>query len=376
MDYNELQNWLDNLKQIPCRPPRERTLMDITGIKHHENLWSDIYLFFLNSREEHRLGDLFIRSLESLIGVKSCFLETFSVTREFVVNEKKIDLLLFDNRNNRAIIIENKVNHILNNDLNFYYEQVHEKGYSDIIVIVLGIKKYQLNLYNKANSIPANKLFSITHQEFMDEVGKGLPKYYKEANSQYLYLLQQFSKNITNKTNDMNTDELSFYYSGENHEKINELVEIRKNVITYISDSIQNKEILKPLFKDYGLKLDVDKCKNNKYIYYPYKGYEGKLMITLVYNRLWDFNKNGCRIQAILEIQDDMIQWVHKNVSGNSMVGLKEHHNYWHYSSCDIPFSINELMNDFQENLCKKLSICPIYKLGTDIIEKYEKTKD
>jgi hypothetical protein len=186
-------------------------------------------------------------------------------------------------------------------------------------------------------------------------------------------LLQEFSKNITNKTNEMNTDELSFYYSGENHIKINALVEIRKNVITYISDSIQNKEILKPLFKDYGLKLDVDKCKNNKYIYYPYKGYEGRLMITLVYNRLWDFNKNGCRIQAILEIQGDMIEWVHKNVSGNSMVGLEEHHNYWHYSSCDIPFSLNELMNDFQENLCKKLSICPIYKLGTDIIEKYEK---
>lgn len=376
MDYNELQNWLDDLKKIPTRPPRKRTLMDITGIKHHENLWSDIYRFFLTTNEEHQLGDLFIRSLESLLGVKSCFLEAFSVTREFAVNEKKIDLLLFDNRNNRAIIIENKVNHILNNDLNFYYRKVHEKGYSDIIVIVLGIKKYQLNLYNKANCIPANKLFSLTHQEFMDEIGKELPYYYKKASPQYLYLLQEFLKNITNKTNDMNTDELSFYYSGENRVKINALADIRKNVIAYISDSIQNKEILKPLFDRYGLsKLDVDKCRNNKYIYYPYEKYAGRLMITLVYNTLWDFNKNGCRIQAILEIQGDMIKWVRENVSGNSMVGLEEHHNYWHFSSCDIPFSQNELVNDFQENLCKKLSVCPVYKLGIDIIEKYEKSK-
>lgn len=152
--------------------------------------------------------------------------------------------------------------------------------------------------------------------------------------------------------------------------------EIRASVITHISESIQNKEILKPLFKRYGLgKLDVDKCKNNKYIYYPYKGYEGRLMITLVYNKLWNFNKNGCRIQVILEIQGDMIDWVHKNVSENSMVGLEDNHDYWHYCSYDIPFSPNELVNDFQENLCKKLSICPIYKLGIDIIEKYEKAK-
>ena len=170
MNYNELQNWLDDLKKIPTRPPRKRTLMDITGIKHHENLWSDIYQFFFTINEEHLLGDLFIRNLESLISIQPSFLDSFSVTREFSVNEKRIDLLLCDNRNSRAIIIENKVNHILNNDLNLYYTKVQEKGYSDVIVIVLGLQRYNLKLYKRANKIPSDKLFSITHQELMEEL--------------------------------------------------------------------------------------------------------------------------------------------------------------------------------------------------------------
>ncbi len=378
MNYNELQNWLDNLKKIPVRPPKKRTLMDITGIKHHENLWSDIYQFFFTINEEHLLGDLFIRSLESLIGIKPGYLESFSVTREFSVNEKRIDLLLCDNRNGRAIIIENKVNHILNNDLNLYYTIVQDKGYSDVIVIVLGLQRYNLKLYKRANKIPSDKLFSITHQDLMVEIGKVLPEYKKDANLQHLYLLQEFSQNITNKTNDMNTDEINFYFKDDNRKKINQLSEIKRHVIEYISDSLENKEILKPLLRKYNLALDVDKCKNNEYIYFPYKGYDGHIMITLVYDRLWNFDKNGSRIQAILEIQGDMIDWVEKNESNKSMEGLKKYQKFWHYSSCDIPFSLDELTSNFQENLCKKLSdetICPIYTIGLEIIEKHKLTQ-
>lgn len=378
MNYNELQNWLDNLKKIPVRPPKKRTLMDITGIKHHENLWSDIYQFFFTINEEHLLGDLFIRSLESLIGIKPGYLESFSVTREFSVNEKRIDLLLCDNRNGRAIIIENKVNHILNNDLNLYYTIVQDKGYSDVIVIVLGLQRYNLKLYKRANKIPSDKLFSITHQDLMVEIGKVLPEYKKDANLQHLYLLQEFSQNITNKTNDMNTDEINFYFKDDNRKKINQLSEIKRHVIEYISDSLENKEILKPLLRKYNLALDVDKCKNNEYIYFPYQGYDGHIMITLVYDRLWNFDKNGSRIQAILEIQGDMIDWVEKNESNKSMEGLKKYQKFWHYSSCDIPFSLDELTSNFQENLCKKLSdetICPIYTIGLEIIEKHKLTQ-
>lgn len=377
LDYRELQKWLDELKEIPIRPARVRTLMDITGIKHHENLWSDIYQFFFTIGEEHHFGDVFIRSLESQIGLKTCFLESFSVTREFVVNEKRIDLLLCDNRNNRAIIIENKVNHLLNNDLNLYYKEVCNKGYSNVIVVVLGIKKYNLKHYDKANEIPESKLFSVTHKELIDEVGNKITGYFKQAKPQYLYLLQEFSKNIINKTNEMNTDELRFYFEENNRLKINQLSDVRNDVINYISGALEKEEVLKPLFRKYNLNLNVDKCKDNRYIYYPYKGYEGKAMITLVYHSLWDFKSNGCRIQVILEFKgDEMINWVMKHNSDKSMNGLNKNLKYWHYYSCEIPFNPKELESNFQECLCKKLSddsLCPTYKIGIEILERYEK---
>ena len=70
------------------------------------------------------MGDLFIRSLEELIGLNH-FLSDFIVKREFVVDDdRRIDLLLYNKNRRRAIIIENKVYHSLNNDLNLYQRSV------------------------------------------------------------------------------------------------------------------------------------------------------------------------------------------------------------------------------------------------------------
>lgn len=68
MNTIQLQSWLNGLKSIPKPHKWERSLMDIMGVTHHENMWSDIYKFFLHEEESHHLNDLFIRSLEQLLG--------------------------------------------------------------------------------------------------------------------------------------------------------------------------------------------------------------------------------------------------------------------------------------------------------------------
>ena len=373
-EIKECQEWLDKLKldDIPKGYKWQRSLMDITGIKHHENMWSDIYKFFFDIKESHNLGDLFIRSLESLIGLKTNFLDRFLIDREFDVKGKRIDLLLCDNRNNKAIIIENKVNHFLDNDLNKYYEVICKKGYSEVIVVVLGLRKYDLNQYDKADKIPSGK-YSITHYRFINEVISKLPEYYKQSNPKYLYLLQEFAKNITNMTKNMNTEDIKFYFCGDNRMKINKLADVRTRVINHISDSLENKDIIQPLFKKYDLELEIGKNKKDGgYIYYNFKGYKEKVMITLVYHRLWDFEQNGCRIQAILELKDDMMTWVQKHKSNKSLDGLNKNQKYWHYSTCDITFTTNELMENFQESLCQKLSTCPIYTEGIELIKQHK----
>ena len=83
VNIQELEVWLDQHKDsIPERSKWKRTMMDIAGITKLENQWSYIYLFFLNPKEAHHFGDLFIRSLEQVIGCDQGWLQNFKVERE------------------------------------------------------------------------------------------------------------------------------------------------------------------------------------------------------------------------------------------------------------------------------------------------------
>ena len=148
------------------------------------------------------MGDLFIRSLEELIGLGH-FLIDFTVEREFVVNDdKRIDILLYTKDSRKAIIIENKVYHSLNNDLNLYQRSVRKMlgGKADVKTIVLGMHHYNLALYKQASEIETSNKFSITHKELLDKVFDNLSAYIKDARTEYIFLLKEFYKNICNMT--------------------------------------------------------------------------------------------------------------------------------------------------------------------------------
>ena len=123
----ELSSWLSGCKYIPPKRSRQRTLLDIAGINHRENSWSDIYAYFFNPKEKHKLGRLFIDSFNALIeqksGLKPLKLESFTITREKTNDDKKrIDLLIKNEE--EALIIENKVYAGVYNDLSSYWESV------------------------------------------------------------------------------------------------------------------------------------------------------------------------------------------------------------------------------------------------------------
>lgn len=166
MEVQDLKKWLDKHKhEIPERPKWKRTILDIMGCTALENRWSDLYKFFFDVNEEHGLGDLFIRSLENLIGEEEGWMRNFNILREdstkdmteYVEEELldnsigtgnkkekgRIDLLIVG-ANKKAIIIENKVYATIvgnDNPLVQYVDTVKRKGYEDIKKIVLAINK-------------------------------------------------------------------------------------------------------------------------------------------------------------------------------------------------------------------------------------------
>lgn len=346
-EFTALQSWLSSLKQIPKKQLRTSTLMDIVGISHLENNWSDIYAYFFNQNENHGLGRLFIDTLNDLVaqctGCPLLEMSEYSVIREDSVpdnkgNLKRIDLLIQNEE--EAFIIENKVYARLYNRLDLYWEKpkVPEENKRGIVLSLWETK-------------PTHSLFvNITHEKFAKVIEQGLSKYSKDANPKALMLLQDFIQNIYNITHSMNEEELKFYFDKNNRERINRLAEIRENVVTYIWKSIEDSSYLKPIFNENGWKLSVKTKEKVDYVYYTFDAMPDKVKLTLVYNKLWNYTTE-CRIRMFLEISSkEMISFVESysqelKAMGVEPDGHKKDKSWWHFKGVEIPFSVDDFVN-------------------------------
>lgn len=376
----ELNSWLSGCKDIPPKRLRQRTLLDIVGINHRENSWSDIYAYFFNPKEKHKLGRLFIDSFNTLIeqkyGLKPLKLESFTISREKANdNKKRIDLLIKNEE--EALIIENKVYAGVYNDLSSYWESVKvpEINKRGVLLSLVPIKN-------------TNKFVNITHKEFANEIIKNIPTYFQSADSKSLLLLQEFVQNIYNETYAMNEEELKFYYQDEsNRIKINRLSEIRSNVINHIRNSIegkdkQDRENINTLLKNRCLYLSVEAKDNNRFTYYYYNEYSRQIMLTLKYVSLWNYEANGCRIDMYLEVKGDMLKFVesHKELLKEKGIVPDEQstpQNWgWHFQKDTIRFETDELLNQdsIREKIIKSIMDSQLYSNGLKIIECYQNT--
>lgn len=377
-EIKECQEWLDKLKldDIPKHKGWQRSLMDITGVTHHENMWSDIYRFFFSINEEHNMKDLFIRSLEQILNIERPFLNDFNVAREYPADkQQRIDLLLKDDINHRAIIIENKVYHTLENDLDNYYDSV-KKGFkdivikdSDIVVIVLGLTNYKLK----------DGYYSITHLDLLDKVLSNLPKYLPESNPKYIFLLQEFYKNIKNHTNMIDPKELAFFSNERNNEKIAKIHDIYRHIKDYLIMVMECKDSMSPL-KDHIEKLGLNPVpqktdKKEEYVKYVFKE-SNQIMLTVFYKNNILREKNP-HIHIILEIQGNIKKKVESSI--DKYIALRDSYKtegvipnetkrneWWHFSSMVIPIDdLSKLAEIVSATINEN---CPLIKLGKAIL--------
>ncbi len=98
-------------QEVPKRPERPLTFMEISRYPHYENVCSNILAFFFNPSEPHGLGTLFLDALAKVGCIKEPDWTTgahVQVDREEATSSgNRIDLLI--RSHSHAILIENKI---------------------------------------------------------------------------------------------------------------------------------------------------------------------------------------------------------------------------------------------------------------------------
>lgn len=288
-DLIKLESFLKEAS-IPFVKKRPLTFLGISKQPHYENVWSNIYAFFFDVNAEHKLNDLFLQSLLQLINENSNskfhFNSSFEIETEYgTTNNGRIDILL--SSPNDAIIIENKVYHHLNNDLNDYWNSVTQENKRGII---LSLHKKHKNQINNLNYI------GITHLELLEKVISNLPDYFSNANEKHIIFFKDFYQNVINTTNPMDTNAIKFFY--RNREEIKQVTDIRNSYVSYVISEVEKARInIDEKFESYG-------SRNENFRYYLCPN-QGNLMITIVFGRLFTEKHE---LLFIVELQNDLLR--------------------------------------------------------------------
>jgi hypothetical protein len=258
--------WLEKLiNSMPELPKERKNFFDISGFPNWENVNSNFLAFYLQENEQHNFKSLFYNSLLECIQNKTCsstdknkegkiifdrekYEGSFKVYREYTTQKGgRIDLLLESEGNDSevaaaeeelevkedwAIIIENKIDHELENDLNDYWKTVKAKNK---IGIVLSKLKTNLKPYKLNNGV---EYISITHKELVSEIEKNLSEFFLEGDDRHLMFLKEYFLNIKNLYKNHNPgyimkEQLLKFHQEENN--IIKLINTNSELLNYVN---------------------------------------------------------------------------------------------------------------------------------------------
>lgn len=145
---------------IALKRPAPLSMLTISGYPNHENVWSNIYQYFLSAHDSG-LSRLFLFALQDCIAGRDLNMDSWIDDRE-VVTEKmgRIDIVIREDREDtgKVILIENKIYHTLENDLDDYYNSFRK--YADRTLVVLTLHPTPLK----------EPFINVTHQQWMAAV--------------------------------------------------------------------------------------------------------------------------------------------------------------------------------------------------------------
>ena len=196
LDLKQLSKMLKESSEIEIKS-QAKTIFDVSGFPHYENVLSNILAFFFDPTEEHRLKDLWIKSLLECYNAKSgknLPLGSFEeVEREHPTEEnKRIDIfILFDNA---VVVIENKVGAQPYNPFDLYHNEAKKQAHGRIIAEILLSLRTEEDQEKQGNY----SFINITYDRLIEQVKNNLGDYIIDANEKWLLFMKEVMNNIEN----------------------------------------------------------------------------------------------------------------------------------------------------------------------------------
>lgn len=244
--------WLGKLiADLPRIKNKRKSIYEITGFPYWENVNSNILAFYFDENGEHGFGRLFIRALLNLMISKQIIEELdqekyateFTVEREVIADGKRIDLVIKSKQEEKgialwAIIIENKINASLYNDLKLYYDTTKAADKKGIVLSPYDTTA-ALNTYQKQTGV---KFFSITHHELIVAVKNNFADYFTATDDRHLLLLKEYFLNFENMSSLQNQSELEkqLQLLQQNVTNIEALKKAESSVNDYVAKTFVN----------------------------------------------------------------------------------------------------------------------------------------
>ncbi len=245
----------------------KKSFLEIIRKNTDEGVLSNLYSFFLEPSENHGCGNQLLEALKEIVYLKSgkkLVASEWKITREANTSlGNKIDILIEGiSRNNDkcAFIIENKIFHVLNNDLNDYWNSVKIKE-DNKVGIILGISNLSLPQKVRGN------FFFISHIELFTLFKKKLLSIGALDANIYLFEFERIIRNISR--NQIMSEEIKFYF--DNPQEIDYLATLKRKAESAIELEFKVvEEALKvksePNIKQRWVAFDISGMKNIYYI--------------------------------------------------------------------------------------------------------------
>jgi PD-(D/E)XK nuclease superfamily len=220
MDTEKMDKVLDVFRRLPPPKSERRTIMQLSGYPHWENVASNILEFYFSPEGEHGFGSIPLDSLV-LLAYPTFQIPRWTeveVTREpATAGRKRMDLLI---ETDAVLVgIENKVSQWVYNPLREYMKFLTSESNGRKVLPIL------LTLHEVPGTTDLADFKVVTYDRFFEAVLQRIPERLRFVDSQYLAHFVDFARTILSLERGTEMDRHVFEFIRHREGDINALLE-------------------------------------------------------------------------------------------------------------------------------------------------------